>query len=34
MKHLVDLVVDGDNSKTSVKEIDFEDLDWAQLCCG
>ena len=32
MKHLVDLGVDGDNSKTSVKEIEFDDVAWVQLC--
>ena len=39
MKHLEDLVVDGDNSKMSffylfkisVKEIEFGDVDWVQL---
>ena len=32
MKHLEDLGVDGANSKIVVKEIEFENVDWVQLC--
>ena len=32
MKHLVELGVDGDDSKTSIKEIVFEGVEWVQLC--